>query len=430
GGRGDLVYAGTGNAAGPLTLEATAVGEATLLSEIGRLMETAEQGRARYVALADRVSRLYAPVVHLLALATFVGWELLSPVPWQQAMLFAVSVLIITCPCALGLAVPAVQVIASGRLFRLGVLLKSGTALERLGTVDTVVFDKTGTLTRGSLTLRDRPGDGEALRLAASMAARSRHPLAKALVRAVPDVAPAEDVREVAGQGLVLDTPRGEIRLGSRRFCGVVESPDESDGPELWLTRPGAAPLRLAFADTLRPDAIQVISHLKKSGYIVELLSGDRESVTRPLAAALGIERWQAGCTPADKLRRLEALKAEGRRVLMVGDGLNDAPALAAATVSLSPTTAADITQTAADTVFQGERLSPVLAVLAVARRAQGLVRQNFRFAFVYNALMVPLAVAGLVTPLIAAAAMSASSILVIANALRLGRMRLPGGRP
>jgi Cu2+-exporting ATPase len=424
---GDTLYAGTLNHSGPLKLQATAVGERTLLGEIARLMSAAEQGRARHVALADRVSRHYAPVVHALAASTFLGWLLLSSVGWQVSLLTAVAVLIITCPCALGLAVPAVQVIASGRLFRRGVLLKSPTALERLAAVDTVVFDKTGTLTRASLTLLpDDARDEDSLKLAAAMAARSRHPLARALARAVPGMVPAEGIREVPGQGLVLDTQEGTVRLGSRSFCGVPDTAPGGDGPELWLARPQRPAVRFAFADALRADAPDVVGALVAQGYRVELLSGDRPPVVGAVADGVGIEHWQAGCTPGDKVRRLEALAAEGRKVLMVGDGLNDAPALAAALVSLSPATAADISQTAADAVFQGDSLLPVLATLRVARRADALVRQNFLLAFVYNALMVPLAIAGWVTPLLAAAAMSASSLIVVGNALRLGRARLP----
>ncbi len=422
-GPGDMVFAGTVNGSAPLTLTVTAVGEDTLLGEIVRLMELAEQRRARFVAIADRAARLYAPAVHSLAALSFLGWMLLGGMDWQPALLIAVSVLIITCPCALGLAVPAVQVIASGRLMRQGVLLKSATALERLTGVDTVVFDKTGTLTRGRPELVRDGSDETALRQAAGLAGASRHPLARALVRAMPGVPVAAGVREVPGSGLALAGPGGEIRLGSRAWCGVADE-DERAGPELWLARPGQPPLRFAFADPPRSDAAAVIAALKARGLAVELLSGDREPTVRATAQALGIEHWRAGCTPAEKCARLAELAAAGRRTLMVGDGLNDAPALAAAHVSMSPSTAIDISQTAADAVFQGERLAPVVEALAVARRADRLVRQNFVLSFGYNIVAVPFAVAGLVTPLIAAVAMSSSSIAVVGNALRLARRR------
>ncbi len=426
---GDRVFAGTVNLAQPLTLEATAVGPDTLLAEIVRLMEVAEQKRARFVSLADRVARLYAPAVHALAAATFVGWFALLGAPWEAALLNAVAVLIITCPCALGLAVPAVQVIASGRLMRRGVLLKSATALERLAEVDTVVFDKTGTLTEGLLRLADRDAiDDGTLRAAAGLAAASDHPLARALVHAAPVAAVAEGVEEVPGRGLRLPTPEGEVRLGSREWCGVDEDAagerGAASGPELWFTRPGAAPVRFAFDDRLRPDAGEVVAALAGRGYRVALLSGDRRETVAAVARRLGIAEWRGGVTPAEKCAHLEELAAAGRRVLMVGDGLNDAPALAAAHVSLSPSTAVEISQNAADAVFQGRRLAPVLETLSVAVRAERLVRQNFGLSFLYNAIAVPVAVAGLVTPLIAAICMSASSLAVTGNALRLGRGR------
>ncbi len=424
-GPGDRVFAGTVNLGAPLRLRVDAVGTGTLLAEIVQLMETAEQGRARSVALAERVSRLYAPVVHGAALATFLVWWLSGAASWQDALMIAVAVLIITCPCALGLAVPVVQVVASSRLFRRGVLLKSATALERLSAVDTVVFDKTGTLTEGRLRPDLSALDAADRHLAAALAGASRHPLARALAQAVPGVAIAPHVREVPGAGLVSQTPAGEARLGSYRFV-VPEALDDPEpeggaGPELWLRRPGRPPLRVGFADSLRGDAVTTINLLKKKGYIVHLVSGDRRTAVATVAQQTGIDAWQSARSPADKAAFLADLMRKGHTPMMVGDGLNDAPALAAAAVSLSPATAADISQIAADGLFQGVRLAPVAEVLAVARRADRLVRQNMALAIAYNVITIPLAVAGLVTPLIAALAMSSSSVLVVANALRLG---------
>lgn len=418
---GMRVFAGMLNLSGPLTLRVDAVGEGTLLAEIVRLMESAEQGRARYVALADRVARLYAPVVHLLALSTFLAWTLLGGMDWQPALLIAVAVLIITCPCALALAVPVVQVVASGRLMRQGILVKSGTALERLARVDTVAFDKTGTLTLGHAEPEGletlSPDD---LRLAVAIAGASRHPLARALARALPGVPVAEGVEEVPGSGLRL----GEVRLGNRAWVGVPEDAAAVEGPELWLARPDRAPVLIGFRDPPRIDAAETVAALRSMGLEVLLLSGDRAPVVDAVADGLGIGERHAALKPADKCRRLEDLRAAGRTVLMVGDGLNDAPALAAAEVSLSPSTAVDVSQTAADAVFQGERLAPVAELLGVARNADRLVKQNFVLSFVYNLVTVPLAMVGWVTPLIAAVAMSGSSLLVIVNALRLGRGR------
>lgn len=415
---GSRVHAGTLNLSGALRIRVAAAGEGTLLAEIVRLMDAAEQGRAKAVALADKVARLYAPVVHVLALGTFFWWLLAVGAEWQRALLVAISVLIVTCPCALALAVPAVQVIASGRLFRQGILLKSATALERLELVDTVAFDKTGTLTTGAPELA--PGDwrAEDLAAAAALASASHHPLARALAAAAPGHGDAPpEVRELPGEGL----EAGGARLGRREFAAAGVDAPEAEGPELWWRpAPGAPPVRFGFLQRLRPDAAETVAELGRMGLAVRLISGDRPGPVAEAAAQAGISEWVAAARPADKVARLGEWRAAGARVLMVGDGLNDAPALAAAEVSLSPASAADLAQTAADAVFQGERLAPVVETLRVARRAGRLVRQNFALALGYNLLTVPLAMAGWVTPLIAAAAMSTSSLVVMANALRL----------
>ena len=415
---GSQVFAGTLNLGEPLTVRATATGGGTLLAECVRLIEAAESRRSRFVVLADRVARRYAPAVHVCALLTFLGWYFVAGVPAGQALLIACAVLIITCPCALALAVPAVQVIATSGLFRAGVLLKSATALERLAAVDTIVFDKTGTLTEPALALRKGPDlDNTALRVAASLAVASRHPLARALVAEAGPVVAADDVVECPGQGLCA----GEIRLGSAAFCGI-DGPSrwEPAGPELWLTRPDAPPVRFRFHETLRTDAVATVQHLRNLGLDVRLLSGDHAAAVAPIAAVLGIAAWQADCSPVQKVAAVEALVASGRKVMMIGDGLNDSPSLAAATVSASPASAADISQTVADVVFQGRRLAPVAAVITVARRAHFVMRCNFTLSIGYNLLMVPLAVAGFVTPWLAAAAMSSSSLLVMANSFRV----------
>ncbi len=419
---GDMVFAGMVNLGAPLRVTVTASDQDTLLAEIVRTMEAAEQRQAGYVRLADRVARLYAPGVHLLALATFAGWIALGHADWQSALLIAVAVLVITCPCALALAIPAVQVMASARLLRQGVLLKSATALEHLAAIDTVAFDKTGTLTEGRLELIDPDRYAQAdLRLAASMALASRHPLSRALVRAVPVAAVAHGIREWPGRGLSMETPNGEIRLGNRAFCEVNDVASRG-GPEVWLRKPGAPPVRFAFADRLRRDAVSVIDDLQQRELSILLLSGDRRAAVERIARRLDIGRWMADCDPVDKVDVIETRRRNGHHVLMVGDGLNDAPSLAAADVSMSPSSAADISQTAADIVFQGIRLRPVVDTIDIARRAHRLVRQNLAFAFCYNAVTIPLAVAGQVTPLVAAIAMSSSSLIVIGNAFRLRR--------
>jgi P-type Cu2+ transporter len=412
---GTQVFAGTLNLGEPLTIRATATGNGTLLAECARLIEAAEARRSRFVVLADRVARRYAPAVHVTALVTFLWWYFVAGASAGAALLTASAVLIITCPCAVALAVPVVQVIATARLFRVGVLLKSATALERLADVDTIVFDKTGTLTAPTMLLTEGPDfDRDALRTAASLAVGSRHPLARALLAASGPVAVADDMAEHPGQGI----EAGDVRLGSRAFVSAGEG--GATGPELWLSRPGHAPVCFRFAEALRADAVATVERLRRLGHGVRLLSGDHASAVAPIAGTLGIARWEAGCTPVQKVAAVEALVAAGHRVLMVGDGLNDSPSLAAATVSISPASAADISQTVADVVFQGHLLAPVAAVIETARRAKSLMRQNLALSVGYNALMVPLAMAGFVTPWLAAAAMSSSSLLVLTNSFRL----------
>ncbi|WP_072385806.1 heavy metal translocating P-type ATPase [Hyphomicrobium sp. CS1BSMeth3] len=428
---GDLVYSGTISVTGTLETEAIAREENTLLADISRLMGAAEQARGRYVRLADRASRLYAPAVHLLGLGTFIGWMLLG-YGWEPALTAAVAVLIITCPCALALAVPAVQVVASGRLFRNGIILKAADGLERMAEIDTIVLDKTGTLTLGEPRLIDSTAiDDRALERAASIAASSRHPYSRAIVaaakaRGIPVVAEG-GVEEIAGAGLAHVDASGETRLGSAQFCEIADTSPES-GSTIWLRTSDGRATAFHFTDPLRADAAEVVGRLRDAGFHMEILSGDGRAAVAEAAQAVGIANWQAGLKPADKIVRIDQLKAEGRKVLMVGDGLNDAPALAAGHASLSPASAADISQTAADAVFQGERLAPIIEALLVAHGARRRALENFGIAIGYNFIFVPLAVIGLATPLIAAIAMSASSIAVTANALRLSRQRLGNG--
>ena len=418
----DRIYAGTMNLSSSLVTEVTAADDNTLLAEIARLMTMAEQARGRYVRLADRAARFYAPAVHVLGLATCIGWSLAGQ-GWEAALTAAIAVLIITCPCALALAVPAVQVAASSRLFDKGILVKSPDALERLAEVDAVVFDKTGTLTLGEPTLSaGQRIAAQVLARAAALAAASRHPYARAVVRAAEAhgqvVVPAAGVREEPGCGLQRLDAAGCERLGSGAWCGAPTS--EGDLPTLWYRDTDGSLTALRLEDPLRADAADVVRRLRRAGLYTELLSGDRSGAVASAAVGAGLDTWRGGVPPTEKMARLVALKAEGRKVLMVGDGLNDAPALAAAHASLSPASAADISQTAADGVFKGARLAPILEVIAVARAAHRLALQNFAIAVGYNCLFVPLAMTGRVTPLLAAVAMSASSIVVTANAVRL----------
>lgn len=418
------VHAGTLNMTRAIKIEATATDDNTLLAEIARLMQAAEQGRGQYVRLADRAARVYAPAVHVLGAATFIGW-MIAGAGWETALTTAIAVLIITCPCALALAVPAVQVAATSRLFGKGVIVKAADGLERLAEVDTVVFDKTGTLTRGEPVLKNGAEiSDETLAAAASLAVASRHPYSVAVARAARDrglaVVAAPGVLEVPGSGLIAPLAAGELRLGSEEWVSGTDLPSQGQAGSLWFLDAESRRFALRFEDAVRPDASDVVSVLTAAGYEVCLLSGDRPAAVSDVAERAGIAQWWAGVKPDGKIDVIADMKARGKKVLMVGDGLNDAPALAAAHASLSPSTAADISQTAADAVFQGVPLAPVLETMAVARASQRMSLENFGIAIGYNIVFVPLAVAGHVTPLIAALAMSLSSIAVTVNALRL----------
>jgi len=420
---GDTIYAGSMNFEGAFTLEVTAAGKGTLLDEVERLLETAASARSRYVQLADKVARSYAPVVHLTAALTAFVWVAIGE-SVHDAILAAVAVLIITCPCALALAVPVVQVVASGALFRANVFLNSGDALERLASVDTIVFDKTGTLTLPEMRVINadsiRP---DLLEQAARLALSSHHPLAAAVAQEAKEHRPYEEASEEPGQGVRAVVNDVELRLGSPAFCGAVDLAMEVSGKDADMSMIafscGREKAILLVRQGLRPDAVVTIKALQDLGFNCRILSGDRPEAVAPVATALGIREWRGSAKPADKIAAIEGLKKEGQRVLMVGDGLNDAPALASAEVSMSPITAADITQAHADAVFLGDKLSPVLDALNIAGRARSLMRQNLMIALVYNLIAVPLAFMGYVTPLIAALAMSGSSSLVTLNALR-----------
>jgi Cu2+-exporting ATPase len=424
-GAGATVYAGSLNYSGALTMHVTTAGAGTLIEEVERLLEKAVGARSRYLRLSDRAARLYAPLVHTTAALTALGW-LLAGASLHDAIITAVAVLIITCPCALALAIPAVQVVAAGTLFRSGIILHAGDAIERLAEVNTIVFDKTGTLTLPEPSLVNAIGlDPDMIEKAARLALSSRHPLAAAVAREARDRTPYDGAVEERGQGVRAVIDGSEARLGSRSFCGVSDAgelaPREPDTSLVAFSHAGRCGV-LAIRQGLRPDAVAVVAELKARRFDVIILSGDRPGAVAPIAAALGVRNWLAGLDPSEKIAVIDLLKAQGRRILMVGDGLNDAPALAAAHVSLSPISAVDLTQAQADAVFLGERLEPMREALTIARRARRLMSQNLILAVIYNAIAVPIAVAGYITPLIAAAAMSGSSVLVTLNALRACR--------
>lgn len=422
---GDPVQAGTVSLTGGLTIRATASARDSFLAEVISLMEAAEGGRARYRRIADRAASIYSPAVHLLALVTFLGWGF-GGGDWKQALLIAIAVLIITCPCALGLAVPVVQVVAAGRLFRNGIMVKDGSAMERLAEVDSIVFDKTGTLTLGVPRLLTSKGLPAHLALAAALASSSRHPLSQAIHAAYHDRLPlTAAIEEQPGAGLSAHLSDGKVRLGKRAFaCPDSEPLAEDSVSEVVLSLNGQELACFTFEDQVRPDAEDAMRDLSTRGYSLGVLSGDRHGVVARLATRLGIDRWKAELSPRAKTEAIQALTNQGHKVLMVGDGINDAPALSAAHVSMAPATAADIGRQAADFVFMHESLSAVPLAIDVSRRAGRLIRENFALAIGYNVIAVPIAIAGYATPLIAAVAMSTSSMIVVVNALRLNQLR------
>ena len=420
---GDKLYSGMINLSAPLTIKALAVSGDSFLSEISKLVEAGEQKKGKFVRIADKAARLYVPVVHTLAILTFVGWMVFTG-DLRTASLNAIAVLIITCPCALGLAVPAVQIVASGRLFKKGVLIKSGDALERLAKVDTIVFDKTGTLTLGSLQLSNVDDISKtALETAALLSRASRHPIARAVAAAagsgpIAGNKGADNIKEVAGQGVEAKINGKLVKFGKASYVGAKDQADAQT--ESWLRIGRSKPVRFKFKDTPRMDAKETISGLIERGYGVELLTGDKISMAAETAKLLGIDIWQAEVSPTDKLARLDELKAQGHLTLMIGDGINDAPALASAYASASPAGAADVSRAAADIILQGDKLSGLITAVGTAKDAQKRVFENLSLAVIYNMIAVPLAVFGMVNPMIAALAMSGSSMLVTLNALRL----------
>ena len=416
GGPGAAVHAGTLNLDAPVDVRIAAAGQGTTLAEIARLMGAAGQARSRYVRIAARASRLYAPAVHTLAARTFAG-SMIQGAGLHQSLVIAIAVLIITCPCALGLAVPVAQVVACGALMRQGVMVKDGSALERLESVDRALLDKTGTLT-GGRPVPDPASlaalDPAAAQVALALASHSRHPLSRALIEALTQrgvsAAILDDVVEEAGNGV-----RGQWQ--GRTVA--LRRPEAGTGMATVLDMAGEPARLIGFADRLRPDTPEALAELAALGIASSILSGDNPAAVREVAAIVRLEA-RAAASPVDKLAAIRALQDQGHRVLMVGDGLNDGPALAAADASMAPGTASDVGRQAADFVFLGEAFTAVPRTVRAARRTMRVVRQNFVLAIGYNVLAVPLAMAGLVTPLIAAAAMSLSSLIVIANSLRL----------
>ncbi len=455
---GGRVLAGSLNYDGAVVCRAESLGEATVLAQIARMVDQAQSSRAPMERLADRASAIFVPVVLVLAAVTFVAW-LVAGHGLSFALANTVAVLVVACPCAMGLAVPAALTVAVGRGAQLGVLFKGGEALERLARLapqDVVVLDKTGTLTVGRPVLtavhgmsphkiegtreqgNERTSERELLRIAAAAEERSNHPLAHAVVdfSRVRELVwqPAEDVQIIPGRGLTARVEGHDCLLGNealfREFSialpGDVAQP-EPGVTRLWMALDASAAGYFDARDALRPDAAEAVSALRHAGLRVLMLTGDSAAAAAPIAVQAGITEFEAGLDPAAKLARIRALQASGLRVAMVGDGINDAAALAQADAGIAMGTGADLAQEAGDVLLLRTQPSSIPAALALARQTLRIMRQNLGWAVGYNLLGIPLA-AGvfypsfhiLLTPWLAAAAMALSSVCVLGNSLRL----------
>ncbi len=410
----DQLHAGEVNLAGPIEIQVSALGQDTRLHQIARLVETAENARNRYTSLADRAAQVYAPAVHLLALVSFAGWFF-----WTQdlrhALNIAIAVLIITCPCALGLAVPAVSTAAISRLYRLGFLVKSGTALERLADVRTIVLDKTGTLTRPDFNFDLSDFGAEDLRIAKALAMGSAHPLSQALNTHLCDHPPAEltDLHEIKGCGVTGFFGQTPVDLGRAKWVG-------SDHTGLCL-KIGEKIHTFPFHEPLKTGVVDMVKDLRAADYDLQILSGDTQAKTHKLARSLGVRKFGSGISPEEKRSYINKLADQAQFPCMIGDGLNDTVALASAHASIAPGTALDAARNAADVIVIDDTMKKIPQVFAISKKAIALSRQNFGIAVAYNAVAIPIAVLGYATPLAAAVAMSLSSITVLINAARVG---------
>jgi Cu+-exporting ATPase len=436
---GDAVVGGTVNGTGALRVRVTATGEATMLAQIVRTVREAQGSKAAAQRIADVWAGRFVPIVLAVAMATLAAWLLVDP---SKAVGHLVAVLVVACPCALGLATPVAVMVASGRAARGGILLKDAAMLELPATVTTVVFDKTGTLTAGRPSVRDvvpAPGHtaDDVRRLASSVEASSEHPLARAIRAAAPEAPPAADFKARPGFGAIGTVDGAEVCIGNRPFMSLLDVnfvplqkeitfAVTSGETVVLVARAGAFVGMISLADAPREDAAGVVTALRASGRRVVMLTGDDGTTAGAMAKRLGIDDVIAEVAPAEKAARVKELQDRGAKVAMVGDGVNDAPALAQADVGIAVATGTDVAVESAGIVLVHGGLSKVAAVFDLSRRARAIIQQNFAWAFGYNALLIPLAAGALsrwglrLDPMIASAAMALSSITVVLNSMRL----------
>ena len=424
---GDPVMAGSVNIDGIVKMRVDVTGTDTTLGTIGRLSERARYARPAFVQLADRVASYIVVAILVVATAVATGWYLADP---GRAFVITLSVLVVTCPCALALATPTAFAAAGGRLADLHLLVTNGNAIEILSRATHIVFDKTGTLTRGMpevvKTLVHDPdfSEQDCLQIAAALELASTHPIARAFAH-YDSALTAIDPALIVGAGVAGVVNGRHWKLGNAAFVpGVDSTRRDDDATQVFLGTDGRVVATFTVADTLRADAANTLKLMEKMGYSVSLVSGDAAAPVAQAAASLGIDDARSGCTPDDKLERIQALQKQGEVVVMVGDGINDAPVLAGADVSIAPSHAASLAQSSADVLMLGDSLRPIVTLMQAARRTMRVVRQNLAWAIVYNLSAIPLAAAGFVPPWLAAIGMSTSSLVVVMNALRLSRIR------
>jgi heavy metal translocating P-type ATPase len=429
-GPGDDIFGATLNVSGSLVVEATKVGRDTALAQIARLVEDAQGRKAPIEHLADRVSSIFVPIVLGIAAVTFGAW-MMTGHTFEASLVATVAVLIIACPCAMGLATPAAIMVGTGRGAQLGIIIKGGDVLEASGDLDVVVLDKTGTLTEGKMTVTDivpiGVAEDELLHIAASLEHLSEHPIAQAIAAKAEALTPVVDFRSEAGRGVSGMIEGVEVKVGRKDFAGssgndAATRLEATGKTVVWVSRDGQPVGAIAVADTLKPSAASAVARLHSLGLATVMITGDNQTTAEAIAAEAGVQRVIAEVLPADKAAEVKRLQGEGQKVAMVGDGINDAPALAQADLGIAIGTGTDVAIEAADLTLVGG--DPLLAAAAVdlSRRTLRTIKQNLGWAFGYNVAAIPLAAFGLLDPMIAAAAMAFSSVSVVLNALRLRR--------